>query len=473
MGGINCSQQPVPPPPTNQCAVRLNDVYDVPNSCGVEVIASNYCAAMSSAGEWSVVNPSSPNCSYNTCVPNQLLPDGTHCDNDSQKGCVAQGGGQKIACVRNSYHGDPVTCCFKNYACNPTDNNCFSDSTKQLTCDPNYQAIFGPGCQSTLLDYCGGNPIDSNWLNRWKLDPQAPQNCATAISESIFQEGINRCHVPFTLAPNCGGNTNPQVVYNGDGLIWAQDLVKEAVSNFTKNGFVLGSIPGTPTYHPFQDILYDQVCCPFAAVCEPALRDYCGTLSTDEVSRNPELAKWCGCHLNVLEYQKYVDEYDIPSLCTPICNRIGTVPQVGLNGLPTTCPVDVCIIDKITVNVLNSQVGGGIQFNQVCGDCGAGRCTCIVSQNEVDISNTIIGGSLIPVSENCGSLRCTRPNPGPTGPNTIAGPCDTTNPYQQFNTEMQTVQNNTINNRIFWSLVVIVVVLVVVFLLLLLYPKRN
>ena len=50
---------------------------------------------------------------------------------------------------------------------------------------------------------------------------------------------------------------------DSDGYFWGQQLISATLQKYTAQGFVIGALPGSPGYNPFQDFLYSTVCCPF------------------------------------------------------------------------------------------------------------------------------------------------------------------------------------------------------------------
>jgi hypothetical protein len=122
-------------------------------------------------------------------------------------------------------------------------------------------------------------------------------------------------------------------------------------------------------------------------LCQDGLDRVCETQTAQRISLNPAIAQWCGCHLPPQEYEDYSVKFNIPPECTPMCNRSGTIPIVGINAEPVNCKQNVCLIDEVTVNLINAQIGGGITFDQICGNCGGNPCSCIISNTEIDIIN--------------------------------------------------------------------------------------
>jgi len=483
--GTNCGAHPLPDT-ANQCDISVGHRHTIDNFCTYAGPAGNsfrneYCARLSTAAEWGDPNQVNNGCSYDDCRP--YIDFGFGCCNGC---CGILGDG--VSCERLTFTGNPVTCCLNDYACNPGINGlCFSDPFLQNTCSdgkdgqPNYRSIVSTDCQDSLQQYCTGtlpndNPNSVEWLDRWTINNGGPGSCAYAIYRNMFQAGgTGHCFTPPTPIPGAC-NINPPLPVDSQGYFWGQQLINDTITRYTEQGFQIGALPGFPGFNPFQDFLYSNVCCPYPGLCQDGLNNACEQYTAQRISLNPGVAQWCGCHLPPGEYEDYSVKFNIPPECTPMCNRVGTIPIVGINAVPIPCRQSICLIDGVTVNLINGQVGGGIEFNQICSNCGGGQCSCIVSDTTIDISNSTIGGNVIPVSEGCGSLVCSQTNPGITGPSTIAVSCGTTgfNPYAQYEAEVVAAQQAARKSSILWTLLVIGAGLLLIFLIIFfIYPNMS
>lgn len=501
--GANCGKNFPYPCPDNQCNIcnvslgaQMPDA--LPNFCTLRGFGGNnqratYCQKMSKAGEWGDPFDIHNGCKYNDCNNYQQVETGC-CD-----GCCGIIGGG-LLCTRQSFTGDPLTCCLNDYSCNSTNSACFSDDTQQNTCAdgtlgtgsfegqyvPNYRSLVSPDCQDVFLQYCTGNLPDddqnsTDWLDRWTTNNGGIGSCANILARNMFATSGHTCGTVPPITPGIC-SINPPLPINSQGYFWAQNLVSETMAKYAAQGFEIGTLPGFPGYNPFQDFLYSNVCCPYPGLCQDGLNIACARYTSQRISLNPAVSQWCGCHLPDAEYQSYSAKYNIPPECTPMCNRSGTIPIIGINATPVLCKQNICLIDGVTVNLINAQIGGGIDFDQVCGNCGGGaQCSCIVSDTTVDISNSTIGGNVIPVSEGCGALTCSQTNPGTTGPSTITVPCGTTagfNPYAQYEAEVAAAQAAAKKDSFLITLIIIGAALVIIFLIILfihpnLYPSSG
>lgn len=490
MGG-NCSKFPNPDT-TNLCFVSVGDnntkIYDngMPGFCTLAgpsgvTYRKEYCSKMSNAGEWGNESQLLTSCAYNDCNNYQAVVSGC-CD--ACCGIVGVG----LKCERLSFTGDPVTCCLNNLACQATGGvqnpaACYSDpETKQNTCSdgqngqPNHRNITSTDCQDVMTQYCTGtlpsdDPNSLIWIDRWTNGPNNQGPCYRTLIKNIFG---NPCIDPPPLTPGICGL--PTEGFNSEGYFWGQKLISSVIDKYSQQGFSLGSLPGFPGYNPWQDFLYTNVCCPYPGLCQSGLQSVCSTKTAQRISLDPAIAQWCGCHLPGGEYEDYSVKFNIPPECTPMCNRAGTIPIVGINSQAIGCRQNICLIDNVTVNLVNSQIGGGINFDQICANCNGAQCSCIVSDTTIDISNSTIGGNVVPVGQGCGNLSCTQTNPGITGPNTIPVPCGVTgfNPYAQFDAAVVAAQQEAKKTSWLWTMIAIGIGLLLIFLIIyFIHPSGN
>lgn len=477
MGG-NCGTE-VNPNTVNQCAVPVGETSKMPGFCTFisgGAYGTEFCSKMSTAGEWGNPQGTGFGCYFNNCNFYQEVSPGC-CD-----GCCGTQG-QGLSCQRLSFTGDPITCCFKDMFCTAPDPQsnppqCYSDPGMQQACSdgnnglPDYRALIGPDCQEILIPYCTGtlptdNPNSTEWLDRWTITGTG--SCSYAVNRNLFR-GTEPCvAIGLTGTPGICG-LPPPVPFDSEGYFWAQRLVSAAMTRYQDQGFQLGTLPGFPGYNPWQDYLYNNICCPFPGLCQSGLEQTCATKTAQRISLNPAVAQWCGCHLPVGEYEDYSAKFNIPPECTPMCNRAGTVPIVGINGEAVNCRQGVCLIDGVTINLINSQIGGSIDFDQICANCAGAQCSCVVSDTTIDISNSTIGGNLVPVFEGCGSFTCSQTNPGTTGPSTLNLACGlsgTFNPYTELQAEQAAAEKAGKKNAWLWTLIAIGLALILIFFIVL------
>lgn len=480
--GSNCSTKPLPDT-TNLCAVSVDNFAPepMPHFCtllgvGGDSYRNEYCSLMSTAGEWGDPQTIDNECSYNDCNAYQEWTGSGCC----KTCCGIIGGGME--CKRKSFTGNPITCCFNDMTCtapNAESNpqQCYSDAGRQQACSdgtggqPDYRWLSSTDCQEALIPYCTGtlptdNPNSTAWLDRWTTS-STTGSCDYALRRNLFRS-IDPCF-PLGLTGTGVCNVPPPAPFDAEGYFWAQRLISAAFAQYEKQGFQIGALPGFPGYNTWQDFMYNNICCPFPGLCQDALQEICSNKTAQRISLNPAVAQWCGCHLPSGEYEDYSVKFNIPPECTPMCNRAGTIPIVGINGDPVNCRQNICLIDGVTVNLINAQVGGGIEFNQVCSNCPVGaQCSCVISNTTLDIENSTIGGNVVPVAEGCGSFICSQTNPGTTGPNTLSVPCGTTagfNPYLEFEAEQAAANATAKKNAWLWTLIAIGIAMILIYVI--------
>jgi hypothetical protein len=149
---------------------------------------------------------------------------------------------------------------------------------------------------------------------------------------------------------------------------------------------------------------------PGVSNCDELLDQYCESFTRDDLSKDPTLQTICGCHLATstpasnaglkLSRKPQGNQYDYPGMtqtCDPICAYSGTIQTNA-----PQCAQTVCIMDKISINEINSNCGD-ITINQVCGQApsGGGVGNCYISNVDVDLINSDCGGVFL--HQNCGA----------------------------------------------------------------------
>jgi hypothetical protein len=102
-------------------------------------------------------------------------------------------------------------------------------------------------------------------------------------------------------------------------------------------------------------------------LCDQLLNVHCkGITGREEIFKNPDFARLCGCHLDSSVY--ILSSFDQNGACDPICNLQNTVK----NGAVGNCNQNVCIFDLDVINVIIDN--GQINVNQLCGTNNNNRC---------------------------------------------------------------------------------------------------
>ena len=165
----------------------------------------------------------------------------------------------------------------------------------------------------------------------------------------------------------------------------------------------------------------------------------------------------CGCYLP--------DEYyssDQVRSCDTLCSNQNTIQYFTSSEqvIPTQCITNACIIDNITIESINSNVGD-ITFNQICPFCrGSANCQCIINDVNIITRNSSIGA--VTISQNCGSSsKCLSRTSFGTQEEV---PCDEY--FSEFGENVSyTVQIQTISYRIIIVLSILIFLLLVLFVI--------
>lgn len=96
----------------------------------------------------------------------------------------------------------------------------------------------------------------------------------------------------------------------------------------------------------------------------------------------PNQVDWCGCLVMPPDQDRQI--YGDNIACYPLCHQASTVQLVDSQNRLIQCNNQVCIVDDVTVNVVDSRTGN-VNLTQICPGC-SGDCTCIV--NDVDVIGT-------------------------------------------------------------------------------------
>ncbi len=269
-------------------------------------------------------------------------------------------------------------------------------------------------------------------------------------------------------------------IYSLDSLEYSQSLFDELFSWYINN-YTITDDETNPLYNSFQEKILN-LCLnrETPGVCDNSLKTFCKNYSRDDVSTSEILTNLCGCYVPVDEsYSKFTlgnigcslgnnncsmctqegpDCVQQPS-CDPFCNRAMTVRKANpITGDIISCPRGVCVIDNISINLENSIVPGGVNFNTKCSGCqrGSGGCYCIIGSTNV--SNTM---SEIGVGTNfnqlCGeSSICVTFRPDGTKEERL---CDDIISEENISGEKFKININWTLIFIFWFIIVVCVIL--------------
>lgn len=465
---------------SNICDNAIGDTYEIPGLCQEVVFDGNqsnvpYCTQISD--EWYFDSLGST-CGLSDCDQNFGGAGDFVCCHSGCCNFVAR----RAVCQRIAFNGDPTTCCLSDIACDPSDTDlCFSDFPHKNTCNPVNRDMTTSSCQSTMLSYCLGEDLptnDTSWLNRW--DGEVILNGRTFSQPCVYSINRNLYNTPSTPII-CNNFDLTGLPISATGFGYAQNLLTQAYNKYKSQGFILGVNPGSAGFSQFQNTLLG-LCLQQPGICTGILNNAASGLTTQNLLDLPTAAQIFGCYLPDAEYQTYVDQYQIPKECTPTCNRSNVIPLVAADGITQVkCTNSICLMDNVSVNLINSQVGGNIQFSQICGGCGASgpnvssSCTCILQDTTLDAINSTIGGS-INFEQNCvGAVTCVQTD---SSGNKIQVPCGSStttsqSPYAQEIALQQQAQSIALKqgNTVIIIAIILFVILIIVILVILKLKK--
>lgn len=145
-------------------------------------------------------------------------------------------------------------------------------------------------------------------------------------------------------------------------------------------------------YKPFVDLLLDA-CKSMPGVCEPIQSYMCNQCNRDQITGSNAFLTFCGCNSNSTLtnnnfYNSTMSYYD--PACDPLCTNSRAIQNVNTKtGITDQCNANVCVIDNVSINAVDTTFGQLPSFTQVCPACadGTGNCVCIINANFNNINN--------------------------------------------------------------------------------------
>ena len=336
--------------------------------------------------------------------------------------------GEMSACTRNGgagYNASLFKCCLSDFDCfknnsdsiptvtnsedifeesgiTGTDNLklnslCFNTTFKTTnglpkisTCHPEVRGLNSQICSNVVGSYCtGGSPFAKNQTQ-----------LTDAWTENGVMEFENDSGESFTVKAPClnfiarvltGGTTFAQNICSWNdflnaelnltpelldpvGLTIAQNTIEVLLNSYMEtHGSPIGKI-NTDGYIESSDFLvwFFNLCKSYPFLCQQSLTNFCYDLTPDLLLTKPESVRWCGCYLQDKYYEKY-DKYGITKECSPLCNLKDNVPLIGDDGIVIPCTDTVCMIDDLSIKIVDSFTQGAIDFGQVCNSCGGSK----------------------------------------------------------------------------------------------------
>lgn len=129
---------------------------------------------------------------------------------------------------------------------------------------------------------------------------------------------------------------------------------------------------------------------------------YCSEFTRDQIAGDRILNSMCGCYAPPQKIDTSTSGTLPQAACDSICHLTGVVqkPDPVTPGLVERCPSNVCVIDDVNINLVNTTTRTA--FQQICGACTEDTpCTCIISG--VNVNDTMNKSGIGPVyNQVCG-----------------------------------------------------------------------
>lgn len=168
--------------------------------------------------------------------------------------------------------------------------------------------------------------------------------------------------------------------------------------------------------------------------CDAFLKERCAWVKdTKDIEDDDKVMELCGCFLSDDIYNKdYANlaKPPLPKVCTPPCTYPDAISpgeaDVSGEGMHfETCKRHICVMDNITVTIINSKVIGDINFEMLCGGI-SDASSCYFSDIAVsEIDSKLEGKVKFDVDCNNSCFRFDHNNPL----NTTRVDCKTFKPY--------------------------------------------
>lgn len=225
-----------------------------------------------------------------------------------------------------------------------------------------------PACFNAMLSLCSDSS-DPNILEMWANKPSDPKNDPKLT-------GVCR----EFLLQNPYMNENPER---------RREFFQTVVSKLGKTPYQKGD--------GFNAVMAD-ICGQVPGSCDSFLSQMCGAnsvglgpISRQQAASDKELRKLCSCFLSDLQYP-FAGKFGVE--CDILCNdaSVNPVPKAEPKGntwVKKDCQQNVCILDNVVVDILNSEVGG-INLSQVCPSSGPGVTQCYLDGVTVDVVNSSV-----------------------------------------------------------------------------------
>jgi len=218
----------------------------------------------------------------------------------------------------------------------------------------------------TIFSCSAGNLSGTSLFNYWENN-----DCLTAYSTYLY-------------------NTNNQLAYNTDSQTQLQGCVSNLFNNYLQNYVITDNVTNVG-YNNFQETLF-QLCTSdkVPGICTTFLNNYCNGLTRSQITNSAVLTNLCGCY--TIPDSTFLSITNNPA-CDPLCNRILTSKKLtdSNDGTLESCEQNICVIDDVVVNELNSRSANGLTISSVCSGCGESGCLCVIAGTNIASTLNTIG----------------------------------------------------------------------------------
>jgi len=321
---------------------------------------------------------------------------------------------------------DIQACCFKDGNQPPEDPNNFILKNGDIregdryanvpnqnlydTCAFNLRSMGSKSCVTQFQKYCipeniGADDLYDHWTGAAGIESVPGWNCYNAFKRIVSS---NESYTDNTYDLDGEYAPRPQPVDKGiiQNPTFAINTVEALFSLLQQNKVDISLEQNEANYSNFTSVLY-ELCNDYPFACKKNLDVYCSNESANTLITTPGNLKWCGCHLPLDAYGKYVDIYGVKKECSPTCHNTIAIPDVqpnvplkltdviGVDFNPVVCKnSNICVIDDINVNLSKN-----LNITQICGGCQSqnSTCQCIIENDR------IISGQNVNISQVCGN----------------------------------------------------------------------
>jgi len=196
--------------------------------------------------------------------------------------------------------------------------------------------------------------------------------------------------------------------------------------------------------------------------CDQVLTSLCNGFTRANLQANSNEATLCGCFLADATYNSYLGSFGISKSCDPLCQLQSAVKPANVpnNCTTETCNQTICVIDDVTISLLNGSTAGNINFDQSCSACaaGSGGCTCDIN----NVSLTLVQSSIKNVNfqQQCGgNVNCFQNNADGV-PQVV--PCTTTTNSTTTTSPASSVSTGTILLFVIIAVIIIIIIIILI-----------